>query len=175
MAGQRGKGAVIKPGDESAGPTPAEVYQAALAGGATPDEATAASEARAIELATDTPPITHEPLDAGDEHFAQLLHELRAWLAEGPQVQIAGVVREEVDRILDQMRQVIEGQGPARPGWPTLNEQRATDGLAPVDLAPPAAERWEPEHCPTPGMCFPYLTMAASSASCIHGTTAREQ
>lgn len=42
----------------------------------------------------------------------------------------------------------------------------------PDDEPPAEAEPFDPAHCPTPGMCFPYgLAPDTSHAACIHGET----
>jgi hypothetical protein len=141
--------AVVRSGEGS--PTPAEVYQAALLAGRTGDEARELSEQRAIELANGAEGEAH--VEQAEISPAYVFALIEAWASGGP-LDFGGA---EVPA--DVQRRIVEVLGRV-PGAEQMIEQ-----------AEP--EAWDPEHCPTPKTCFPYLTTDAAAATCIHGTSTR--
>jgi hypothetical protein len=145
--------AVVRPGEGS--PTPAEVYQAALLAGRTEDEAHELSEQRAIELAGGV---------EGEAHAAGGLLTLDDVPDDADDASVW----------LDRINDLVNTKHPGC-GWVPI-ERMATErdtGAAEQMIERPEPEAWDPEHCPTPKTCFPYLTTDAAAAVCIHGTSTR--
>lgn len=141
--------AVVRPGEGS--PTPAEIYQAALLAGRTEDEARELSEQRAIELAGGAGGEAH--VEQAETSPTYVFALIEAWASGGP-LDFGGA---EVPA--DVQRRIVEVLGRV-PGAEQM-----------IERAEP--EAWDPEHCPTPKTCFPYLTTDAAAAVCIHGASTR--